>query len=344
MRAPVFANSSRSVRSLAALPLVLCAAGAVARSAEAEPTAAHAAAEERAGKRPKVLFFTKSSGFEHACIKTDGTTPSHAERIVAELGARAGVDVTHSKDGSVFTREGLAPYAALIFYTSGDLTKPGTDGQPPFPPDGKATLIEAIAGGKGLLGFHAASDTFLTPGDRYRNTGADTDPFIKLLGGEFIIHGSQQKARVFCSDRRFPGLADCGESFELLEEWYSLRNFAPDLHVLQWIATWSVKNHPGGDAGYRRPPYPVTWIRRQGKGRVFFSALGHREDVWEHPLFQSMFLGALDWVIGRKAADTRPNLAQVTPLAAELPPRPAPPAPGLPAPGAAPAAGAPATK
>jgi hypothetical protein len=81
---------------------------------------------------------------------------------------------------------------------------------------------------------------------------------------------------------------------------------------------------------------------------VFFSALGHREDVWEHPLFQSMFLGALDWVTGRKGADTRPNLAQVTPLAVELPPRPAPPpappAPGLPAPGAAPAAGAPATK
>jgi hypothetical protein len=57
-----------------------------------------------------------------------------------------------------------------------------------------------------------------------------------------------------------------------------------------------------------------------GKGRVFYTALGHREDVWLNPAFQEMLLGGLNWALGRVEADVTPNLAHVAPGANELPP------------------------
>ncbi|MBU4272541.1 MAG: ThuA domain-containing protein [Planctomycetes bacterium] len=66
-----------------------------------------------------------------------------------------------------------------------------------------------------------------------------------------------------------------------------------------------------GDA-YRRPPYPATWARMHGKGRAFYTSLGHREDVWTNPIFQQVILGGLSWALGHADADITPNFAQLT--------------------------------
>src|SRR4051794_28039550 len=78
----------------------------------------------RAADAPKrrILFFSKSSGFEHPMIKRKGDAPAPAEQILTELGAKNGFEVTCTKDGGVFTRENLAKYDAYFFYTTGDLT------------------------------------------------------------------------------------------------------------------------------------------------------------------------------------------------------------------------------
>src|SRR4051794_1467800 len=78
-------------------------------------------------KTKKVLFFSKSSGFEHSMIKCKDGQPSPAETILAELGPKHGIEFTFSKDGSLFTPEYLAQFDAYFFYTTGDLTTPGTD-------------------------------------------------------------------------------------------------------------------------------------------------------------------------------------------------------------------------
>ena len=281
------------------------------------------------GKKPatkRVLFFTKSSGFEHSVIKVVDGQPSLAHKTLEQLGAKHGFGVTHSKDGSLFTRQGLAEYDALVFFTSGDLTTPGTDKQPPMPADGKTTLLDAVAAGKGFVGIHLATGTFLTAGDRYQANGEGADPYIKMLGGEFIFHGQQQQARVLCIDPKFPGMSDCKSDFDLMEEWYSYKNLGKDLHVLQAVATWSLKN-TGKDSVYRRPPYPVTWARRHGKGRVFHTGLGHRDDVWASASFQNMLVGGIRWVTGLASANVKPNIDQVTPGYDVLPPKdPVPPA------------------
>lgn len=270
----------------------------------------------RAAPKRRILFFTKSSGHEHSSIKRNDNQLSHAEKILTELSAKHGFEVLATKDGRVFTPENLAKYDVYVFYTTGDLTTPGTDKNPPMSAEGKAAFLDAIKNGKGFVGVHSATDTFHTPGDRYQNYGDKSDPYIQMIGGEFISHGRQQKARMIAVDTRFPGFGDLNGGFELLEEWYSLKDFAKDLHVLLVQET---KGMEGKE--YQRAPYPATWARPHGKGRVFYTSMGHREDVWTNPIFQNILLGGLSWAAGNAKADVKPNLEAVTPKYHEIPPK-----------------------
>jgi type 1 glutamine amidotransferase len=78
---------------------------------------------------------------------------------------------------------------------------------------------------------------------------------------------------------------------------------------------------------YARPNYPSTWIHMYGKGRVFYTNLGHRDDVWTGALFQSVLTGGINWAVGRADADLTPNLKEVAPDAGMLPVRPPPATP-----------------
>jgi len=64
------------------------------------------------------------------------------------------------------------------------------------------------------------------------------------------------------------------------QEWYSLKDFTPDLHVILTLDTHGMTGEP-----YQRPPYPVTWARMQGKGHVFYTAIGDRPEDWTDPFF-----------------------------------------------------------
>ena len=110
--------------------------------------AASPTAHARPGKAKKqILFFTKASGNEHAVIKVENGQPSLAQKILTELGEKNGFEVTHSKDGRLFTPEGIAKYDGFVFYTTGDLTTEGVDKNPPMPAGGKDLLLDAIKKG-----------------------------------------------------------------------------------------------------------------------------------------------------------------------------------------------------
>jgi type 1 glutamine amidotransferase len=274
-------------------------------------------------KNKRVLYFTKSAGFEHSVVKRSAPDQlSHSEKILAELGQKHGFEVVCTKDGGVFTPANLAKFDVIVFYTSGLLTQPGTDKTPPMSAEGKAALLEAIKQGKGFVGLHAANDSFHylpDPGDRserFRAHGDQVDPFIAMLGGEFIQHGPQQTATMRVTDGKFPGCEDLGEGFDSLDEWYTFKDFTPDLHV---ILVQETKGMKGLD--YQRAPFPATWARREGQGRVFYTSMGHREDVWTHPRFQRILLGGLGWAAGNVNADLSPNLPSATPGYKEIQPR-----------------------
>ncbi len=273
----------------------------------------------------KLLFFTKSSGFEHSVISWKTGQPSFAEKIFNELGTKHPWTFEFSKDGSKFSPAYLAGFDAVIFYTTGDLTSAGTDGQPAMTPEGKQALFDYVKSGKGFIGLHSATDTFHTANeakkgeDRYANHGKDADSYVQFIGGEFIIHGSQQVATNKVIDKAFPGFADAGESFAFNEEWYSLKDFTSDIHVLTVIDAPGMKGNP-----YQRPAYPTSWVRQEGKGRVFYTAMGHRDDIWTNPVFQNILVGAIRWTTRDVDAAIPPNLKAVAPEAMTNPPFPEP--------------------
>ena len=266
-----------------------------------------------------ILFFTRSQGFEHSAIQRKGDKLGFAEQLLTDLGAKHDFEVTCTKDGAVFTPENIAKYDAFFFYTTGDLTKPSKDGSNPITPEGKAALLEAVKNGKGFLGTHSATDTFHPdPDDRYANFGDKVDPYIAMLGGEFIHHDAQQESKMIVTDPKFPGFAGLTD-FTMKEEWYSLKDFRKDLHVLLVQETAGMM---GPD--YQRAPYPATWARRHGKGRVFYTSMGHREDIWSNPMFQQILLGGISWAVGNVRADVTPNIEKVAPKAWDLPAKPTP--------------------
>lgn len=271
----------------------------------------------------KLLMFTKSAGFEHSVAKRDGDKLSHNERIMTDLSRDHGFEVVCTKDGTVFDSD-LDQFDAFLFYTTGVLTEAGTDKSPPMSAKGKERLLAAVASGKGFLASHCGSDTFHSPGHiagKSREEQAERDSYIAMLGGEFISHGPQQKAGQRIVDPKFPGFGDIDSKsivdgeFVVEDEWYSLKNFPDDLHVILAMDTQGMN---GKD--YQRPPYPSTWARRHGKGRVFYTSMGHREDVWTNANFQRMLLGGLAWAFGDVAYDVPSNIKEATPGAHVMPP------------------------
>ncbi|GAC1466491.1 MAG: hypothetical protein NVSMB9_07110 [Isosphaeraceae bacterium] len=254
------------------------------------------------GSSKKVLFFTKSSGFQHSVITRANGKLSLAERILTEIGKEHGFEVVASKDGSLFEPGKIDEWDAFAFETTGDLTTPGEhkDGQP-MSKDGKKAFLHAIASGKGFIGMHCATDTF-------HSQGGEVDPYIKMIGGEFITHGEQQVARLTVTDHDFPGAKSFGSTFEINDEWYAQKNLASDLHVIIAHETKGMKG-----AMYDRPNFPETWARKHHEGRVFYTSMGHREDVWENEKYQGLLLGALAWATGKVDLSVEPNVSKVTP-------------------------------
>jgi type 1 glutamine amidotransferase len=289
--------------------------------------------------KKKILMFTKSAGFEHPAIsrtaelayvrEVDGQIQvaektgekkkdvglGWAEKVLTDLGAKHDFEVMATKDGRIFDSKEVNQFDAFFFYTTGNLTEPGTDGTPPMSAAGKQAFLDAIRNGKGFLSTHSASDTFHSPGNLFDpKPPAKLDPYIEMIGGEFIRHGPQQVARMSVADSKFPGISPLGAGFDINDEWYALRNFQPNLHV---ILVQETKGMTGKD--YLRPPYPATWARMHGQGRVFYTSMGHRGDVWVNPNFQSVLLGGIAWALRNVDADVTPNIEKATPRASEIP-------------------------
>jgi len=256
-------------------------------------------AEER---RRKLLFFSRSVLFEHSVVRREGDALSFAEKIFVDLAKRIDCDVECTKDGGVFERD-LDAYAAIVSYTCGqpaDLMKPvSLDHSPPLTERGWKNLDAIVRGGKPLVAIHPGLG--LLP---------------EAIGADCIGHGTQQTARIQVAAPGFPGAERLGSSFSMLEEWFSLVRFAKDLRVILVQDCAGMDKKAAADRRcYDRPPFPATWARMHDKGRVFYTSLGHREDVWTSDIFQQVLLGGLSWALGRVQADIAPNIDQVAPQA-----------------------------
>jgi len=257
------------------------------------------------GGKGAVLLLSKSAGFEHSVIKWNDQKVSHVDTVLRPLFEKMGMTYESTKDAGAINAENLKKYKLVIFYTSADLTQPGTDGYPPMGPNGVSDLMAWIKNGGGFVGLHSTTDSFHTP------EGGEVTPFLKMLGAEFKGHGKQFDGTVKVVDAKNPAMAHFPQDWKIKDEWYTFINFnKKDMHVLALL-------DPGEERAkqelYNRPAYPIVWCSQVGKGRVYFNGMGHREDVWTNEDFQKVMKDAAKWAMGEGPAMDEPNFDKVVP-------------------------------
>ena len=124
-------------------------------------------------------------------------------------------------------------------------------------------FLDWIASGKGFLGSHSASDTY-----------HEAPSYLAMLGGEFVTHGAIVEAEVRVSEPANPAVAHLAPTFRLSDEWYRFQLAGPGRTVLLKFD----RNPPDGlgTAG-EAVDLPLAWQKAHGSGRVFYTALGHRQ-------------------------------------------------------------------
>ncbi len=252
--------------SLASLVLALAAQGP--------------AALPPAPDRPRVLFLTHSAGFQHDVVKrAQRAVLAHAERCFEELAGPI-LEVEATQDCAALRADNLGRYQALMFYTTGEL---------PISDDDKAALLQFVRDGGGFVGIHCATDTF------YEFPG-----FGEMLGGYFDGHPWHQAVRLEVEDRAHPTTFHLGPHLDITDEIYQFRNWSRDrVHVLLRLT-----DH-GTDLGKGKRPdkdHALSWCHDYGKGRVFYTALGHRPEVWRDARFATHLLAGVRWTLDRDGA------------------------------------------
>jgi type 1 glutamine amidotransferase len=248
-------------------------------------------AEEKKAAKKRLLVITESKGFVHDVVKRPKADElCLVEKTLMELGEKSGsFDVVVSQNArEMITAENLAKFDAVFFYTTGNTDKfMLSDAQ-------KADLLGFIKSGKGFAGSHCATDTFY-----------DWPAYGEMLGGYFDGHPWTQKIGVIVEDQKHPATKHLGAGFQIDDEIYQFKApYSRDkLHILMRMDVKSVSK-PGKRTD---EDYALAWTREYGKGRVFYTALGHRPQVWKDERFQQHMLGGLRYVMSLEDADATPS-------------------------------------
>jgi type 1 glutamine amidotransferase len=222
--------------------------------------------------RPKALYLTQSAGFKHAVLPL-------SEQILPGIGQKAGFEVTVAHDAAQITAANLAGYDAVIFYTTGEL---------PMDEAQKAALLAFVRSGKGFVGIHSATDTFY----KWPEYG-------EMIGGYFNDHPWHQEVRIRVEDKTHPATRQLPPEFGFNEEIYQFRDWSRDkVHVLLTLDPASV-DLTGPRVKRTDKDFALAWTREFGKGRVFYTALGHEPAVWQDDKFQQHLAGGIRWAMGR---------------------------------------------
>jgi len=270
-----------------------------------------AAPAQAAPKR--VLVVTITERFRHSSIPT-------AEKILGEMAKASGVfTVEYARveptdpqfqgpDGKpdkakveaaiqAVLAEKMSPaalqrYDAVIFAnTTGDLPLPD-----------KQAFLDWIKSGKGFVGMHSATDTF------HGFAG-----YLEMLGGEFKTHHPGfYEVDALNEDPACPACRHLGPDWKVYDEIYLLKNYDPaKVHDLLILDKEPKDQTPGH--------FPIAWCKEYGKGRVFYTSLGHREDMWDPnwpdrknskevaEAYQQHILGGIKWALGLEKMNAKPQ-------------------------------------
>lgn len=269
------------------------------------------------GAEPKrVLLVTTTLGFRHSSIPV-------AEKTLHELAEQTRDFVlTSTTDSPSYPdysqREGVQEQVAKVLRES---MSPSvlknydgvfflhTSGQLPIPD--MPAFLEWIKQGGAVMGSHAASDCF-----HQTDTPGKPHTFIQMLGGQFAGHGDQETVELHNVDSDHPANEELGDVWVVHDEMYLFKHYDRDkVHSLLDMVEHPNERTPGH--------YPVSWCKDFGRGRVFYTSLGHREDMWDAAWragqrdrrnppevpqqFRAHLLGGMRWALGLAEGDSAPQ-------------------------------------
>ena len=233
-----------------------------------------------------LLVIGEEKGYRHESV-------SHAMATIEHLGEKSGLwDATIRTDTEALTKKklefnarNLNSFDAVLFFTGGELEM---DAQQ------KADLLSFVhEDGRGFIGVHSATITF-----------TDWPEYGEMIGGYFDEHPwNTFDAPILVEDTTFPGMEQWPQSFVLRDEIYQLRNYSRDrVRVLMRLDT-SKLDLSNSKVHRTDRDFAVTWAKMYGKGRVYYSTLGHSKENWDDPRLQEMYTEAIKWAIGLVNAD-----------------------------------------
>jgi type 1 glutamine amidotransferase len=241
-------------------------------------------------QKKHLLMLGEEKGYRHEAV-------SHAMATIERLGQETGLwDTCLRTDSEVLTKKkleynarNLNDFDAVLFFTGGIL---GLD------PQQKADLLSFVHDdGKGFIGVHSASITF-----------TDWPEYGEMLGGVFDQHPwGTFDAPILVEDPSFPGMKQWPQSFILRDEIYQVKNYSRDkVRVLLRLDAGKLDlKNPNVHRADR--DFAVTWAKTYGKGRVFYTTLGHVQENWDKPELQQMLIEAIRWATGLVDADVTPR-------------------------------------
>ncbi len=231
--------------------------------------------------RKRVLAIGEEKGYRHEAV-------THALVTLERLGRESGQwDTVIRTDTEALTKQKLeynAPnlndFDAVVFFTGGTLE---------MTPQQKADFLSFVHDdGKGFLGIHSAAITF-----------TNWPEYGEMIGGYYDEHPWMTfEAPIIVEDASFPGMKQWPAEFTIRDEIYQIKDFSREkCHVLMRLDADKVDlTNPRVHRKDR--DFAVAWTKTYGKGRVYYSTLGHVEANWDRPDFQQMYAGAVRWVLG----------------------------------------------
>ncbi|MEQ9454721.1 MAG: ThuA domain-containing protein [Phycisphaeraceae bacterium] len=219
----------------------------------------------------RTAVILQSAGFVHEVVKPGpDSTPSVVEQVLSGLSEGQDLTLWFTRDATELTPDRLESLDLIILYTTGDI-----------PLDAEA-LDHWVRQGGLLLGIHCATDTL-----------KDDPAFVSLLGAAFRDHpwNANDTVTIKTLDPHHPATRPYAPSATFKEEVYRFRQPpSPANSILIELDTEATEKKADGSTP------PIAWSRPHGAGRVFYTSLGHREDVWRSDHFRQHLAGALTYL------------------------------------------------
>lgn len=251
----------------------------------------------KANGKKTILFYSESFGFPHSVVRRPLSGElSHAEKVLKEMGEKAGYEVFVTQTFKDLEKDAqFKDFDAIVLYTTGN------------PLINREALLNWLREGGALIGIHTATDTFHHPqGGEAISVGdtkakwaiPDWPDYTRIMGAAFKTHGAQQTVTIKIDDPNHPATQGMQADWKINDEIYIFERYNKDVHQLLSIDTDQLSDEALKKLKMTKGEfYPVAWTNTEGKGRVFYTSLGHREDVWTNPVWQKHVLAGIAWAL-----------------------------------------------